>query len=309
MTGAKVDGRIVPLDFKLETGMIVEIITSKGPGNGPSRDWLKIVKTSEARTKIRSWFKKERREEKTDYLTRRSWRRSLSATSSTSRRRIMRSSSSTSPAASTSTRWTIFMRPSAMAACCLPHYAAGQGEFQKTRPLPRRRRRRALAAQLTAPKKPGKPTSGVIVEGLDSCLVKFAKCCNPLPGDPIVGFITRGYGVLIHKQDCVNVINAPKENEGRWVHAEWASNVTSEKFKSTIDITSQPRDTLLADVTILLSNMHIPMHALVAKESKDHSVILIQVTVEVNGVDQLNYLLNSLRAIKGGGSEHHPIKI
>ena len=92
---------------------------------------------------------------------------------------------------------------------------------------------------------------------------------------------------------------APKENEGRWVHAEWASNVTSEKFKSTIDITSQPRDTLLADVTILLSNMHIPMHALVAKESKDHSVILIQVTVEVNGVDQLNYLLNSLRAIKG----------
>ena len=157
----------------------------------------------------------------------------------------------------------------------------------------------ALAAQPTAPKKPGKPTSGVIVEGLDSCLVKFAKCCNPLPGDPIVGFITRGYGVSIHKQDCVNVINAPKENEGRWVHAEWASNVTSEKFKSTIDITSQPRDTLLADVTILLSNMHIPMHALVAKESKDHSVILIQVTVEVNGVDQLNYLLNSLRAIKG----------
>ena len=119
------------------------------------------------------------------------------------------------------------------------------------------------------------------MEGLDSCLVKFAKCCNPLPGDPIVGFITRGYGVSIHKQDCVNVINSPAENEGRWVRAEWASNVTSEKFKSTIDITSQPRDTLLADVTILLSNMHI------------------QVTVEVNGVDQLSYLLNSLRAIKG----------
>ena len=173
-------------------------------------------------------------------------------------------------------------------------------EFQKNyRSAAEEEKKAALAAQPTAPKKPGKPTSGVIVEGLDSCLVKFAKCCNPLPGDPIVGFITRGYGVSIHKQDCVNVINAPKENEGRWVHAEWASNVTSEKFKSTIDITSQPRDTLLADVTILLSNMHIPMHALVAKESKDHSVILIQVTVEVNGVDQLNYLLNSLRAIKG----------
>ena len=113
---------------------------------------------------------------------------------------------------------------------------------------------------------------------------------------------TQGNGLYLPPGEPVvfyNVINAPKENEGRWVHAEWASNVTSEKFKSTIDITSQPRDTLLADVTILLSNMHIPMHALVAKESKDHSVILIQVTVEVNGVDQLNYLLNSLRAIKG----------
>ena len=175
-------------------------------------------------------------------------------------------------------------------------------EFQKTyRSAAEEEKKAALLPQQTAAagKKPGKPTSGVIVEGLDSCLVKFAKCCNPLPGDPIVGFITRGYGVSIHKQDCVNVINSPAENEGRWVRAEWASNVTSEKFKSTIDITSQPRDTLLADVTILLSNMHIPMHALVAKESKDHSVILIQVTVEVNGVDQLSYLLNSLRAIKG----------
>ena len=111
--------------------------------------------------------------------------------------------------------------------------------------------------------------------------------------------MTREYGVSIHKQDCVNVLNSPKENEGRWVRAEWASVGTSEKFKSTIDITSQPRDTLLADVSILLSNMHIPLHALIAKESKDHSVIMIQITVEVNGVDQLNYLLNSLRSIKG----------
>ena len=172
-------------------------------------------------------------------------------------------------------------------------------EFQKTYRSAPEEEKAQLTQQLANNKKPGKPTSGVIVEGLDSCLVKFAKCCNPLPGDPIVGFVTRGYGVSIHKQDCVNVLNSPKENEGRWVRAEWASVGTSEKFKSTIDITSQPRDTLLADVSILLSNMHIPLHALIAKESKDHSVIMIQITVEVNGVDQLNYLLNSLRSIKG----------
>ena len=302
MTGAKVDGRIVPLDFKLETGMIVEIITSKGPGNGPSRDWLKIVKTSEARTKIRAWFKKERREE--NIITgkeelEREFKRNLINVPENELEDFVLNLAKRQHINTLEDFYAALGYGGVLLSRLMPRV---KEEFQKTyRSAAEEEKKAALLPQQTAAagKKPGKPTSGVIVEGLDSCLVKFAKCCNPLPGDPIVGFITRGYGVSIHKQDCVNVLNSPAENEGRWVRAEWASNVTSEKFKSTIDITSQPRDTLLADVTILLSNMHIPMHALVAKESKDHSVILIQVTVEVNGVDQLSYLLNSLRAIKG----------
>ena len=302
MTGAKVDGRIVPLDFKLETGMIVEIITSKGPGNGPSRDWLKIVKTSEARTKIRAWFKKERREE--NIITgkeelEREFKRNLINVPENELEDFVLNLAKRQHINTLEDFYAAIGYGGVLLSRLMPRV---KEEFQKTyRSAAEEEKKAALLPQQTAAagKKPGKPTSGVIVEGLDSCLVKFAKCCNPLPGDPIVGFITRGYGVSIHKQDCVNVLNSPAENEGRWVRAEWASNVTSEKFKSTIDIPSQPRDTLLADVTILLSNMHIPMHALVAKESKDHSVILIQVTVEVNGVDQLSYLLNSLRAIKG----------
>ena len=302
MTGAKVDGRIVPLDFKLETGMIVEIITSKGPGNGPSRDWLKIVKTSEARTKIRAWFKKERREE--NIITgkeelEREFKRNLINVPENELEDFVLNLAKRQHINTLEDFYAAIGYGGVLLSRLMPRV---KEEFQKTyRSAAEEEKKAALLPQQTAAagKKPGKPTSGVIVEGLDSCLVKFAKCCNPLPGDPIVGFITHGYGVSIHKQDCVNVLNSPAENEGRWVRAEWASNVTSEKFKSTIDITSQPRDTLLADVTILLSNMHIPMHALVAKESKDHSVILIQVTVEVNGVDQLSYLLNSLRAIKG----------
>lgn len=302
MTGAKVDGRIVPLDFKLETGMIVEIITSKGPGNGPSRDWLKIVKTSEARTKIRAWFKKERREE--NIITgkeelEREFKRNLINVPENELEDFVLNLAKRQHINTLEDFYAAIGYGGVLLSRLMPRV---KEEFRKTyRSAAEEEKKAALLPQQTAAagKKPGKPTSGVIVEGLDSCLVKFAKCCNPLPGDPIVGFITRGYGVSIHKQDCVNVLNSPAENEGRWVRAEWASNVTSEKFKSTIDITSQPRDTLLADVTILLSNMHIPMHALVAKESKDHSVILIQVTVEVNGVDQLSYLLNSLRAIKG----------
>lgn len=299
MTGAKVDGRIVPLDFKLETGMIVEIITSKGPGNGPSRDWLKIVKTSEARTKIRSWFKKERREE--NIITgkeelEKEFRRNLINIPEEDYEEFILSLAKRQHINTLEDFYAAIGYGGVLLSRLMPRV---KEEFQKTYRSAPEEEKAQLTQQLANNKKPGKPTSGVIVEGLDSCLVKFAKCCNPLPGDPIVGFVTRGYGVSIHKQDCVNVLNSPKENEGRWVRAEWASVGTSEKFKSTIDITSQPRDTLLADVSILLSNMHIPLHALIAKESKDHSVIMIQITVEVNGVDQLNYLLNSLRSIKG----------
>ena len=299
MTGAKVDGRIVPLDFKLETGMIVEIITSKGPGNGPSRDWLKIVKTSEARTKIRSWFKKERREE--NIITgkeelEKEFRRNLINIPEEDYEEFILNLAKRQHINTLEDFYAAIGYGGVLLSRLMPRV---KEEFQKTYRSAPEEEKAQLTQQLANNKKPGKPTSGVIVEGLDSCLVKFAKCCNPLPGDPIVGFVTRGYGVSIHKQDCVNVLNSPKENEGRWVRAEWASVGTSEKFKSTIDITSQPRDTLLADVSILLSNMHIPLHALIAKESKDHSVIMIQITVEVNGVDQLNYLLNSLRSIKG----------
>lgn len=299
MTGAKVDGRIVPLDFKLETGMIVEIITSKGPGNGPSRDWLKIVKTSEARTKIRSWFKKERREE--NIITgkeelEKEFKRNLINIPEGDYEEFILNLAKRQHINTLEDFYAAIGYGGVLLSRLMPRV---KEEFQKTYRSSPEEEKAQLTQQMVSNKKPGKPTSGVIVEGLDSCLVKFAKCCNPLPGDPIVGFVTRGYGVSIHKQDCVNVLNSPKENEGRWVKAEWASVGTSEKFKSTIDITSQPRDTLLADVSILLSNMHIPLHALIAKESKDHSVIMIQITVEVNGVDQLNYLLNSLRSIKG----------
>ena len=262
----------------------------------------KIVKTSEARTKIRAWFKKERREE--NIITgkeelEREFKRNLINVPENELEDFVLNLAKRQHINTLEDFYAAIGYGGVLLSRLMPRV---KEEFQKTyRSAAEEEKKAALLPQQTAAagKKPGKPTSGVIVEGLDSCLVKFAKCCNPLPGDPIVGFITRGYGVAIHKQDCGNVLNSPAENEGRWVRAEWASNVTSEKFKSTIDITSQPRDTLLADVTILLSNMHIPMHALVAKESKDHSVILIQVTVEVNGVDQLSYLLNSLRAIKG----------
>ena len=299
MVGAKVDGRIVSLDFVVKTGMIVEVLTSKAQGNGPSRDWIKIVKTTEARNKIRAWFKKEKREENIAQgreELEREFRRNL-----------------------------INLTDAQMEAFLLDlakrqHYnatddflaAIGYGGLSLSKIMPRVKDdyirlyrttdqdKMEKALQSQKPKKERKSSSGVIVEGLDSCLVKFAKCCNPLPGDPIIGFVTRGYGVSIHKQDCINVtsaMNDPAQAE-RWVRTEWAKNTTRETFKSSIEILADERNSLLADISITLSNMHVPIHSLLARELKDGRS-MVQITLGIGDLEQLNNIIANLRKIEG----------
>ena len=291
--GAKVDGRMVSLDFKVKTGNIVEILTAKG--HGPSRDWLNIVTTGEAKTKIRSWFKKERREENIvegRQQVEREMRRNLMNVDDADLEQFLMG---VAKKQNTPTLDDFYA-------------AVGYGGISLSKLLPRMKEaykayrvveedpvEKTLAAN--KPKKERKASGGVVVEGLDSCLVKFAKCCNPLPGDDIIGFVTRGYGVSIHKKDCVNVENSPEDQKNRWVNAEWAKNFR-EKFQSTIDIKSENRTGLLADVSILLSNMHIPIHSVMAKELKEGYTI-IQITVEVADLGQLTHLLNALGGVKG----------
>lgn len=152
--------------------------------------------------------------------------------------------------------------------------------------------------QITAKKEP-KASSGVVVEGIENCLVKFAKCCNPLPGDEIVGFITRGYGVSIHKTDCSNVSadSDIKEQRERWVNAHWAKNV-KETFKSTIQIIASDRQGLLVDINILLSNMHIPIHALNARELKDNHAMM-QITISTESLEQMKMIISKISKVNG----------
>lgn len=299
MVGAKVDGRMVSLDFTLETGMICEVLTSNAQGKGPSRDWLKIVRTNEARTKIRSWFKKERREENIEQgkgELEREFRRNLINIPEESMEEFLLAQAKRQRLNTVDDFYAAVGYGGISLSRLMPRIKEEFLKKYRAEDEEREREKKALEAANKA-KKPAKPTSGVIVEGVDSCLVKFAKCCNPLPGDPIIGFITRGYGVSIHKMDCTNVVNAPEESKGRWIHAEWA-NTIREKFKSTVEVLAASRETLLADVSITLSNMHIPIHSLIAKELKDKEAI-IQLTVEVNDLDQLQLLMNSLNNIRG----------
>ena len=293
MIGAKVDGRMVSLDYKVKTGMIVEIITSTTQSNGPSRDWLKIVKTSEARNKIRSWFKKEKREENIaegKLALEKEMRRNLIAPPAEEREKFI------ADIAARQKYNTVD-----------DFYASiGYGGVSLEKIIPRikddfiRLYRKPGAQTLVPTKKVSqKASNGVIVEGLEGCLIKFARCCNPLPGDEIVGFITRGFGVSIHKCDCANVVNAKRcgEDPERWVKATWASRV-KETFKSTLDILASDRIGILADVSVQLGNMRIPVHSVMAKELKTGQTS-IQVSIGINDLNQLQTIINNLSRIQG----------
>lgn len=299
MVGAKVDGRLVPLDTVVKTGQIVEIVTTRDKEHSPSRDWLKIVRTSEARNKIRNWYKKERREENVAQgraeLEREFKRNMITLTEAQAKDFV----------SMIAKRQRFEVMDDFLA-------AIGYGGVLLSKIMPRikddylklyRTEQPANPTDIvvTKPDRPKGASSGVIVEGVDSCLVKFARCCNPLPGDEIIGFVTRGFGVSIHKKDCINVLNSINDpnNAERWVRAEWAmDSVKKEHFKSTIEIFTDDRIGALADISVSLSNLKVAIHTLMAREIKKGSSV-VTVTFTVSDIEQLNYIINHLQRIPG----------
>ncbi|HCA72021.1 MAG TPA: (p)ppGpp synthetase, partial [Ruminococcaceae bacterium] len=290
MVGAKVDKRIVPLTTKLKTGQIVDIITSKET-HGPSRDWLKIVKTSEARNKIRTWFKKEKRDE------------NIVEGQNEVEREFKRNGISLSA----KEMETLLMRLGTKQNCtCVEdvYAAVGYGGIQLWTVMPHLKEEYLKTHHQEQQSRPQqnphrKAASGVIVDGMEDCLVKFARCCNPLPGDEIIGFITRGYGVSIHKKTCSNVphpLSDATEPE-RWIRAHWAGEV-KEEFQTTLKIVAGDRSGLLADVTQQLFSMHLFIHSLNSRELKDGRA-MISATITVNGLTHLESIINRLNSVSG----------
>lgn len=295
MTGAKVDGRIVPLDYQLKMGEIVEVLTTSAEGHGPSRDWLNIVKTSEARGKIRSWFKKERRDENI-LQGKAELERELS-------RNLIRLPED---------KMEALLLDQAKRNNCQTlddlYAAIGYGGVLLSRLMPSikfeyskllRETEPQDLDQLIGTQKPHHNNGGVIIDGMDDCLVKFSRCCNPLPGDSIIGFITRGNGVSIHKRDCVNVPQdlSQCEEPDRWIRVSWEAESAKSEFKCTLYIDAHDRQALLSDVLSQLSAMHVAIRAVNAREAKDGYVNL-SVTICVNSVDHLNLVMARLSRVE-----------
>ena len=300
MIGAKVDGRMVSLDYQVESGKIVEVVL--GPKDkGPSRDWLNIAKTSSAKNRIRAWFKRERREE------------NITEGKQTVEREFKRNQI-VLPDDKMNHFLTELARKQKLSTVDEFFAAVGYGGISISRIMPRIKEdflkeyrtpaatpeeAAEKAAQIAA-KINKKPKGGVIVEGLDNCQVKFARCCNPVPGDEIIGFVTRGYGVSVHKKDCPNVKNSMRnpEQADRWMTAYWNDEV-AQTFDAMLEISAYAKTGILADVTMCLSELKLPIRSINAREVKENEVVQILITIGVADLEQLQQVISAIKRISG----------
>ena len=306
MVGAKVNNRIVTLDHVLKNGDIVEILTSKN-AKGPSRDWMKIAKSSEARSKIRQWFKKERRDENIA--------NGRSSFEAELKHCGLSMKDVTDPE----------LLPSLLKKVSYPtlddmYAAIGYGGFSAQKAVSRMQgeinrvhRQQQLEQQAAetadnsakeepktpAPKKV-KSEQGIIVEGLDNCLVKFSKCCTPVPGDDIIGFITRGYGVSVHRCDCPNA-SEEKRNQpdqaGRWIKVSWGSD-TNESYPTVLEVLCKDRQGLLLDISAALSTTRTFVLGVNTRSTEDGFAIF-RLEIRVKDIHQLRDVMNKLHQISG----------
>ena len=294
MTGAKVDGRIVPIDYVIKTGEIVEILTSSQQGKGPSRDWLNIVKTNQARSKIRAWFKKEKREENIaegKAEVEREFRRNYIRLSEEDYNKFIKKLAERQRMDNLDDFYAAIGYGGLSIIRLMPYI---KEEYQKNYDKSREE------IKVMPIKKPNnKNSEGVTVEGIDNCLIKFSQCCNPLPGDEIIGFITRGHGVSIHKRGCTNVPKDIKNSAepARWVNAYWNKNV-KEEYKATLQITCLSRIGLMAEVAMAVANMRVNIVNISTHDMKDGRTI-VELTVNVSGVDHLKNLISKIEKIDG----------
>ena len=305
MVGAKVNGRLVQFDYRLQNGDIVEVITAK-TAHGPSRDWVKIARSSNARSKIRQWFKREHRDENI-VNGRASFESELKRTGVTLKE------------LTNEENLPGVLKKLAYNTLDDMYAAIGYGGVTSLKLIGRLReeiqkilKQHQADRQAEVPVEAGKPEAtrpavptraggeqGIVVEGLGNCLVKFSKCCTPVPGDEIVGFITRGYGVSVHRRDCPNA--APErrrpEEAGRWIKVSWGTN-TRESYRTALQVVAKDRLSLIMDVSTALAAIKTRVSSLNARSTPD-GFTLITMDVDVSDREQLRGVIRRLEQISG----------
>ncbi|MCX5241623.1 RelA/SpoT family protein [Streptomyces prunicolor] len=294
--GARVNGRLVPLESTLDNGDLVEVFTSKAPGAGPSRDWLGFVKSPRARNKIRAWFSKERRDEAIeqgkDAIARAMRKQNLPI------QRIL-----TGDSLVTLAHEMRYPDISSLYAAIGEGHVAAQSVVQKLVQALGGEEAATEEIDESVPPAHGRGRKrrtnadpGVVVKGVDDVWVKLARCCTPVPGDPIIGFVTRGSGVSVHRSDCVNVESLSREPE-RILEVEWAPTQSS-VFLVAIQVEALDRSRLLSDVTRILSDQHVNILSAAVQTSRDR-VATSRFTFEMGDPKHLGHVLKAVRGVEG----------
>ena len=294
--GAKVNGRIVPLDYSLKNGDIVEVITSK-QSNGPSRDWINIVGSSDTRNKIKNWFKKERREENIlkgrEMLEREVKRLGYEVKVLATPEKLkavgnkLRIDTDENLLATLGyggvTLNTVMSK--------LVELYKKEQKLETTKDLAQ------VLAELKPRKSKAKASHGILVKGEDGIMVKLARCCNPIPGDPVVGYITRGSGVSVHRADCPNVLSNNPEEQSRLIEVSWDVGI-DDVYKVNIMITSQDRPGMMSDIMNITSEAKLNIFSLSCHTDKN-KMATTHMGLDITSLEQLEYVMNRIRRMKG----------
>ncbi len=306
MVGAKINGRMVGFDYQLHNGDVVEINTSKA-AHGPSRDWMKIAKSSEARSKIRQWFKRERREE------------NIAQGRASFESELKHVGLTMSQITASDVLPSILKRVSFQSLDEM-YAAIGYGGLTALKAVNRVRdellqinraaamakaaeeaaakaAQEAKAAQQSALPKKVKSEKGIVVEGLSNCLVKFSKCCAPVPGDEIIGFITRGYGVSVHRRDCPNAQpdHHVEANQGRWIKVSWSDDIR-DSYTTGLEVVCKDRANLLVDISTAVSTCKVNISNLNVHTTADGFAIF-HLTLSVTDSRQLDQVMRKIHQI------------
>ena len=298
MVGAKINGMIVPIDKVPQNGDIVEIITSNS-SKGPSRDWLKIVRTGEAKSKIRQWFKKEKRDENIavgkGIIDAELKKYSRAYTDAQRAEIVMNVAKRIGVQSAEDLYNTIGYGGLSVSKIALKLH----DEFAR---IVKVEEPEQAPAQIPVvkPHKHLKSNSGIIVDGEAGCQIKFAKCCNPLPGDAVIGFVTKGFGISVHKQDCPNVESgmANPDNDGRWVRAEWEVDyaVSTDVYEALLQIYAFNSLTLMADITMTLADMKVSVLS-INTQQKGNDKIIINMKISCKNIEHFKSIVSRLRGL------------